>query len=48
MARPTTLRIPDIWLQGYLLTHGCTVADAVAHWLEQDRLEAQFRAERGL
>lgn len=34
---PTT--IPDKWLCGFLQAHaGATVADAVAHWQEQEHL----------
>lgn len=40
--------IPDRWLGGFLQAHkGATVADAVAYWQEQERLERQWKAENG-
>lgn len=50
MAGATTTRITDPgfdwWLCGFLHSNpGSTVADAVAHWQEQDRLAAEFDAQ---
>lgn len=38
------LSIPDKWLAGYIAGHpGSTVADAVAAWQEQERMEREAR-----
>lgn len=38
--------IPDIWLSGYLTGHpGASIKDAVTHWCEQVRLDAQYQSE---
>lgn len=40
--KPDKLSIPDKWIAGYLLGHkGSTVADAVAWWQEQERMECE-------
>ena len=40
-------KIPDRWLQGYLRTHPeQSVWDAIAWWVEQERLAEEFEAER--
>jgi len=47
------IRIPDRWLQGRSLMHELSgldsraaVEQAVRDWLEQERLEAEFKAQR--
>lgn len=44
--RAALYHIPDIWLAGYLRGHpGASIADAVSHWCEQVRLDAQYQSE---
>ena len=45
--RRSTNVIPDRWLGGYLLGHsGCTVADAVRYWQEQEVMEVEVMSGR--
>lgn len=47
--KPKKLDIPDKWIAGYLLGEkvrgnpNATVADAVAHWQEQERMQREMR-----
>ena len=46
MDRTDITPIPDKWLCGFLQANrGATVADAVAYWQEQERLERLFRLD---
>lgn len=43
MKRRTAVKIPDRWLQGYMLTHRCTVGEAIRWWLEQGAMSMEHK-----
>lgn len=42
-----TFSIPEMWVMGFQQSHrGATIAEAIAWWIDQERLAALFEAQR--